>query len=250
MNKATNNTPDNNYMLLQPRNVRIPLLAKNGSWKFTINKEKWEIPDCMERLYAYHLIGCQSPSMTSNTLRANYRNITPIQIEAFIRHFEKTHPVEEYPFDINEVPVYATEKNPLEVPTDQPYRVLLTPEQEREVLDLMRNNTEGDGRKPVNRWFRRYVNRYGLNPRNQKQDLTHHKNLAEWFCEQHGIKYDALYNIEKVRKEKAEELRRQIKRDKEEVLWGCLYAFLSVAGVVMLLYLFLCGLWDEWLFFN
>lgn len=198
-----NNT--NNYMLLQQRNVRIPLLAKNGTWKFTINKEKWEILDCMELLYAYHLIGNQDYRTTSETLRANYKHITPIQIEAFIQHFEKTHPVEEYQFNINEIPVYATEKNLLEIPTDQPYRVLLTPKQEQEALNLIKNNIEIDGRKPVNKWFWNYVNRYGLSPRNKNQDFTHHKDLAECFCELHGIKYESLYNVEKARQIKAEE---------------------------------------------
>lgn len=240
----------NNYMLLQQRNVRIPLLAKNGTWKFTINKEKWEISDCMERLYAYHLIGSQDYKTTSATLRANYKHITPIQIEAFIQHFEKTHPVEEYQFNINEIPVYATEKNLLEIPTNQPYRVLLTPKQEQDVLDVIKNNTEGDGRKSVNRWFRQYVNRYALTPRNKNQEFTHYKNLAEWFCEQHGVKYEALYNIEKVRKEKEEELKRQATVNSEIALHGCLYMVLSIVGVVLFLYLILCSIWDEWVFFN
>lgn len=195
----------NNYMLLQQRNVRIPLLAKNGTWKFTINKEKWEIPDCMERLYAYHLIGNQDYKATSATLQANYKHITPIQIEAFVQHFEKTHPVEEYQFDINEVPVYATDKRPLQIPTNQSHQILLTSDQEKEVLDLIKHNTETDGRTPINKWFARYIYRYNLTVRNQNKVYTYNKQLAEWFCELHGIKYELLYNIEKARQIKAEE---------------------------------------------
>lgn len=197
---------DNDYMVLQNRNVKIPLRAKNGTWKFQLNGEKWAIPLCMELLYAYHLIGNQDYRATSATLRANYKHLTPIEIEAFIQHFEKTHPVEEYLFNMDDIPIYATDERPLEIPTDQPYRVLLTPEQEQEVLGLIKkNNTEIDGRKPVNKWFRYYVNRYGLSPRNKNQDFTHHKDLAECFCELHGIKYETLYNIEQVRQIKAEE---------------------------------------------
>ena len=182
----------NNYMLLQQRNVRIPLLAKNGTWKFTINKEKWAVPACMECLYAYYLIGKQDYKGTSATLHANYKHITPIQIEAFIQHFEKTHPVEEYPFDINEVPVYATDKRPLQIPTNQSHQILLTPEQEKEVLDLIKNSTETDRRAPINKWFARYVYRYGLSVRNQNRTYVYNKQLAEWFCQLHGIDYKKL----------------------------------------------------------
>lgn len=204
----------NNYMLLQQRNIRIPLLAKNGTWKFTINKEKWEIPNCMECLYAYHLIGNQDYKATSATLHANYKHITPIQIEAFIQHFEKTHPVEEYPFNINEIPVYATEKVPLEVPTVQSYRILLTPKQEQEILDLMKNEDNPNRRKEVRQWFRKYTERYALKPRNPYQTLSHYDALGDVFCEIHGVNTNFLYDAERIKQQY--ELERKLSAEKRK----------------------------------
>ena len=181
-------------MILQNRNVRIPLRAKNGVWKFQLNGVKWNIPICMELLYAYHLIGVQDYSRVAWILRANYKHITSIEIDAFIQHFEKAHPVEDYPFNINEIPIYATEKHPLIVPTVQSYLVLLTPAQEREILDLIINNTKVDGQFPIDYWFRKYVDRYGLAPRYQNQMDTHYIDLAVSFCELHGIDYASLYD--------------------------------------------------------
>lgn len=235
----------NNYMLLQQRNVRIPLLAKNGAWKFTIDKEKWEIPNCMECLYAYHLIGNQDYKATSATLQANYKHITPIQIEAFIQHFEKTHPVEEYPFDINEVPVYATQNSPLEIPHHQSYRILLTPEQEREILDLMKGESDLNRRREVRQWFRRYTERYALKPRNPYQILSHYDALGDIFYELHGIDITTLCDIErkenKKRKmeEEAEEAKRnQWKRDLTLITFPfvmiLVYILMAIAGFAVI----------------
>lgn len=232
----------NNYMLLQQRNVRIPLLAKNGTWKFTINKEKWEIPDCMELLYAYHLIGNQDYRTTSETLRANYKHITPIQIEAFIQHFEKTHPIEEYQFDINEVPVYATQNSPLEIPHHQSYRILLTPEQEREILDLMKGESDLNRRREVRQWFRRYTERYALKPRNPYQILSHYDALGDMFYELHGIDITTLCDIERTENKKKE------KEEWERNRWkGDLYCigavFLMILYQIALVVLCLGVMW-------
>ena len=189
----------NNYMLLQQRNVRIPLLAKNGTWKFTINKEKWEIPDCMERLYAYHLIGNQDYKATSATLRANYKHITPIQIEAFIQHFEKTHPVEEYQFNINEVPVYATEKNPLFLPNRFSQNILITAKQEQELLKIIESYPIDTQREFVINWFEEYIIRYDLRPKKESEDTDHCFHLIEVFYQTHGIN-DNIYSPEEMEK--------------------------------------------------
>lgn len=230
---------DNNYMLLQNRNVRIPLLSKDGSWKFTINRKKWEIPLCMELLYAYHLIGAQDYAATSATLRANYRHITPIQIEEFIQYFEKTHIVEEYQFNMEEVPVYATDKDPLEIPTDQSYQVLLTPKQEWEVLELMKEYDNQNRRYSVRQWFRKYTERYALKPRNPYQVLSHYDDLAKNFCELHGVNIDSLYDIEAVRKqreEKKKEEERFAKRPKAGLImiFGPIFIILGYIVVAAL----------------
>lgn len=222
---------DNNYMLLQNRNVRIPLLSKDGSWKFTINRKKWEIPLCMELLYAYHLIGAQDYAATSATLRANYRHITPIQIEEFIQYFEKTHPVENCSFDINKIPVYATDKYPLCVPNCFSYDVLLTEKQEKEILDVIKkiNNTE-DGRGNVSRWFGEYTARYSLIP-NRRSDVTFPEwDLARTFCEIHGIDFEGLFS---------EEAR------KEDDRQGCLFSAAMIFGAIFIIFWAMYAFWGD-----
>ena len=71
---------NNDYIILQNKNFKVPLLSRNGVWNFEINKVKWGLPDCMERLYAYLIIGENDFKSVAGTLRANNKHISALEI--------------------------------------------------------------------------------------------------------------------------------------------------------------------------
>lgn len=182
---------NNDYLFLQDKNLKIPLLAKNGIWKFKLGDIEWTLPDCMERLYAYLIIGESDFKSVSATLRANNKKITPIEIDEFISHFEKTHSSIEETFSIQSVPSYATDLKPLCLPNLFSYEVLLSSAQEQELLDIVKQNT-GNRRERLKAWFHRYINRYNLIPRYKRDIDIQDEELAISFCRQHGINYFGL----------------------------------------------------------
>lgn len=177
-----------NYILLQNCNVKVFLLSKNGVWEFVLNGVTWEIPDCLERLYAYLIIGEKDFKSVAGTLRSNHKNISVVDIDNFIELFVNTHPTVDVQFTIDDVPIYATDNSPLVLPNPFAYDVLLTAKQETELLCIIK---KGDRkyRSLLDDWFKQYVNKYGLMPRYKRDVDRQWRELAIAFCRQHGINY-------------------------------------------------------------
>lgn len=178
----------NNYILLQNCNVKVLLLSKNGVWKFVLNDVAWEIPVCLERLYAYLIIGEKDFKSVAGTLRENNKNISVVDIDNFIELFINTHTTIDSEFAIEDIPVYATESEPLTLPNPFSYDVLLTAEQETELLDIIKNGNR-QYRSLLEDWFRKYINKYCLTPRYKRDIERQYQELAIAFCRQHGINY-------------------------------------------------------------
>lgn len=178
----------NNYILLQNCNAKVLLLSQNGVWEFVLGGVTWEIPDCLERLYAYLIIGEKDFKSVAGTLRANNKNISVVDIDNFIELFVNTHTAVDMQFAIDDVPIYATEHNPLILPNPFSYDVLLTIEQETELLGIIK---DGDRkcRSLLDNWFEQYVNKYCLTPRYKRDVDRQYQELAIAFCRQHGINY-------------------------------------------------------------
>lgn len=175
-----------NYLLIFQRNIKISLLAKNGAWKFNLSGVDWIIPDFMERLYAYLVFGEKNTSEIASALRANYKQITTIEIDDFISHFIDTHATESVECSLNDIPVYATENNPLCVPNPFSYAVTISPKQEEELLSIIKNNPES-AQSRIEQWFDWYVHKYGLLPRLKRDVYIQGKELCLQFCRQHGV---------------------------------------------------------------
>lgn len=183
---------NNDYIILQNKNFKVPLLSRNGVWNFEINKVKWGLPDCMERLYAYLIIGENDFKSVAGTLRANNKHISALEIDNFIVYFESTHPVETICFDLDVVPIYATDSMLLRLPNPFSYDILLTHNKESELLNIIK--TADKKRDTLQQWFRRYVNRYALTPRYKRDVELQYEELSIAFCRQHGINYYQLSN--------------------------------------------------------
>ena len=182
----------NNYILLQNFDAKVLLLSQNGVWKFVLNGVEWEIQDCMERLYTYLIIGEKDFKSVAGTLRANNKSISALEIDNFIAYFESTHPVETVDFDLDAVPIYATDSMLLCLPNPFSYDILLTHNQEIELLNIIK--TAEKKRDTLQQWFRSYINRYDLTPRYKRNVELQYEELSIAFCRQHGINYYQLSN--------------------------------------------------------
>jgi hypothetical protein len=182
-------------MIIQKAKVRIPLLAKDGFWKFRIEEDEYELHDCIERLLANYIFNKNS-GYVARWLRECYnQNITIQQIDSFIEYFEKSHPTEEIEeFCFEFVPLYAG-KDGLTLPLPG-CCCQITLEQEKELMLLAKTRKGdrlGDDDKRIIRlenWFFEFRHRYGLNFKRLKhqQDTL----LAEAFLEQHGLQINLL----------------------------------------------------------
>lgn len=182
----------NNYILLQNCNTKVLLLAQNGVWEFVFHGVTWKIPDCLERLYAYLIIGEKDFKSVAGILRANYKHISVVDIDNFIELFINTHTTVDVQFVIDNVPIYATESSPLVLPNPFSYAILLTHSQESELLNIIK--TADKKRDALQQWFRNYINRYALTPRSKRDVELQYEELSIAFCRQHGINYYKLSN--------------------------------------------------------
>lgn len=189
---------ENNYILLQSCNLKIGMMAVNGVWRTKLSGNDIELDACMERYLAYILVGKKNYNEVSSTLRLINRRITPIDIESFISNFIESHPSEEMEFDMDLVPIYATDTIHSFVPNSFCYDVPLTKAQESDLLDILKNK-EINRKIAVEQWFYRYINRYNLIPKYKKDVPIQHEELARNFCVSHGIDIDKLGEVESVK---------------------------------------------------
>lgn len=184
----------NNYIIIHSKSLKIKLLSKKGNWSFKLSGKDWVIPDQMERLYAYLILGENNINETSGTLRANYKHITPIEIDEFVTHFRAIHPVEKVEFTWDIVPTYATDKAPLAIPNSFSYTVMLSDKQESELLEIIKTHPDS-AKSRIEQWFSWYIHRYDLTPRLKRDIEAQAPELCLQFCRQHGVDIEKLKDI-------------------------------------------------------
>ena len=193
----------NNYIYLQETKFKVPLLSQDGFWEFTLLGREWVMPECMERLYIYLVIELKDYNAASEALRANDKHITVVEIDKFFRHLLISHPVKtEVP--PSDIPIIATDERPLIVPNCMGYIANMSPAQEAEVLNIIKQGGFKCQEKLLS-WFVGYVNRYGLTPRRKGDIDIQYADLAIHFCMIHGINYYALSDeavVERTRRKK------------------------------------------------
>lgn len=187
------NQPQKNseYMIFYP-DFKMKLLAKDGEWSFTLNGERWVIADCIERLLAFALIENNNADAASLVRHNHRKNITPKEIDDFFAYFVDTHPIIAEKCTKYDVPVYATKDRYLCIPNWFGYEVLLSPAQEKELLDIIVNNSKHHPQAKLNQWFMNYVYCYGLEPKRKRDINTQYEDLSIEFCKQHAIIYESL----------------------------------------------------------
>lgn len=197
----------NNYIYLQETKFKVPLLAQDGVWEFTLLGREWTMPECMERLYIYLVIELKDYNAASEALRANDKHITVVEIDKFFRHLLISHPVKtEVP--PSDIPIIATDERPLIVPNCMGYIANMSPTQEAEVLKIIEQGGCKCQEKLLS-WFVGYVNRYGLTPRRKGDIDIQYADLATHFCMIHGINYYALSDEAVVNRKLANETRKE-----------------------------------------
>lgn len=183
MSKRTN---ERNYIYLQDKDVKVKLLAKKGYWDFNIKGEYYSIPASLERYYAYMIFSEKNTGEVASTIRLTKKNISPDQIDDFVNHFIETHELESVEFELENIPVYATERTCIEIAHPFNYNVLLSKKQEIELLAIV-SSEETKSIEPIKQWFFKYRKAYGLDAKLKKDKLIQDEELALQFCRQHGI---------------------------------------------------------------
>lgn len=197
------------YIIFQDKNIKVPLLAQNGVWKFKVSDINWRLSDSLERYYAY-LIFCEpNHSELSCALRLMDKHITTVEIDDFIHYFRKMHPVEEECFNWGKIQTYATDVVPLKFPTPFGYDVDLTISQESELLSKIKRQT-GNVVGELECWFNWYIRHYGLSPKLKRDIPIQGWEIARMFCIQHGINIKKLPNT----------LSLDLTTRKKKVAWG------------------------------
>ena len=182
----------NSYILLYGKNLKIPLLANGYEWQFKLNGIDWAIEAHMERHYAQLIFGENNLDEVFLALRQYNKKLTPADMDEFVRYFKQTHPTIDETVDIQEIPCYAIQGSPLYVPNPFGYDFWLEAKQERELMDIIRQEDEKFRSRKIKAWFFRYVDRYCLQPRYKRDAKIQHKVLAVNFCRQHGIVLEHL----------------------------------------------------------
>lgn len=212
----------NEYMYLHSSMCKTPLIATHEKdWTFVLHDREYFIPKEMEQYYAF-LLAEGRCGQAAATLRCNYDDVSPSEIEAFFQYFYTTHPLTVETCYVSDMPLYATPEHPLRLPNPFNYIVELTPEQEKELLDMIALYKH---QYWLNQWFCNYVSRYGLRPRYKRDINTQYAELAYMFCAIHGINYD---HIDKV----------QAKYEEKLSVWEQLksgFVFMLMTGVVFFL---------------
>lgn len=181
------------YIIFQDKNIKVPLLAQNGIWKFKLSDINWRLSDSLERYYAYLIFCDQNYGELSRALRLMDRHITSIEIDEFVQYFRTKHPVEKECFSWCNIPIYATDITPLKFPTPFGYDVDLTKSQELELLSKIQKQ-EGNVVGALEYWFNWYIKQYGLSPKLKRDIPIQAWEIARMFCIQHGINIDKLPN--------------------------------------------------------
>lgn len=180
-------------IIFQDKNIKIPLLAQNGIWKFKLSDINWCLSDSLERYYAY-LIFCEpNHGELSCALRLMDKHISTVEIDEFIQYFRATHPIKDECFSWDNIPAYATDVLPLKFPTPFGYDVDLTISQESELLYKIKKQ-DGNIAGDLECWFNWYVRHYGLSPKCKRDTSIQGWEIARMFCIQHGINIKKLPN--------------------------------------------------------
>lgn len=181
------------YIIFQDKNIKVPLLAKNGIWKFKLSDINWRLSDSLERYYAYLIFCGQNYGELSRSLRLMDRHITTIEIDKFVQYFRSKHPAENECFSLSDIPIYATDIAPLKFPTPFGYDIDLTISQESELLSKIQKQ-EGNVVGALEHWFNWYIRHYGLSPKLKRDIPIQGWEIARMFCLQHGININKLPN--------------------------------------------------------
>lgn len=182
-------------IIFQDKNIKIPLLAQNGIWKFKLSDINWCLSDSLERYYAYLIFCEQNYGELSRALRLMDRHITTIEIDEFVQYFCIKHPAENECCSLSNIPIYATDTAPLKFPTPFGYDIDLTISQESELLSKIQKQ-EGNVVGALESWFSWYIRHYGLSPKLKRDIPIQGWEIARMFCIQHGININKLPNTQ------------------------------------------------------
>lgn len=170
-------------MLLPKRDSHIEILAKDKDWTVKIGKNIYSFNVWIERLIAYDMFVAYDKGRISGILRLRNKNITIQEINDFMEIFRETHPLCPHPFKWEDVEPISKENEFLVIPNPFDYEAVISHDNEKYLLDLLRKR----GREAVESWFERYVDRYCLTPKYKRDWSTHHLHLASNFCGLHGF---------------------------------------------------------------
>lgn len=188
------------YLYIEGLNIKVQLLsAKSSNGTYTIkfgDNKTLNLSHFMESWMALKIY--KGSSDVNSWMRGIWDDITPVEICDFRKKFQAEHlsrKVEAYCYE--KVPLIATANRPLAMFLSMfKGPVYMTVEQEKEVMALINKTPNKINRQPiVNYWFSRFCREEGYQARLKRDRNIQAEELAETFCEYHGISYDGLCRI-------------------------------------------------------
>lgn len=227
------------YILLKKNSAKAPLLGtKSKPYTAQIDSNiitNWYL---MDEAWLVTNVYMGNKSVIAQSLRSTHPDIGPNEIDMFIDMVKKDHPLERVDFNWNDIPLYATTKSYCDLPLPWLYKSLikLTQEQERELLDIVRDNKDNKKRRMTN-WFYRYRRDYGIDTRLKRDREMQDEWLAEIFCMVHGFDMwdvqSIIHSQSKIEQKKQKTSDHKIKPISDMIVAiGCTFPFIVMAILV------------------
>lgn len=185
------------YILLKKKSAKTPLLGTQSK-PYTVQIDNnfttnWYL---MDEAWLVTNVYIGNKGVIAQSLRATNPDIGPNEIDMFIDMVKKDHPLEHINFNWNDIPLYADAKSYCDLSLPWLYKspIKLTQKQEKELLEIVRDDKDNKKLRMTN-WFYRYRRDYGIDARLKRDREIQDEELASLFCLVHGFDLDAAQMI-------------------------------------------------------
>lgn len=185
------------YILLKKNSAKAPLLGtKSKPYTAQIDNNivtNWHL---MDEAWLVTNVYIGNKGVIAQSLRATNPDIGPNEIDMFIDMVKKDHPLEHINFNWNDIPLYADAKSYCDLSLPWLYKspIKLTQKQEKELLEIVRDDKDNKKLRMTN-WFYRYRRDYGIDARLKRDREIQDEELASLFCLVHGFDLDEAQMI-------------------------------------------------------
>lgn len=182
------------YIIIQFVSAKMSLISthNNGKYVLKFGSKQLVMDPIYEAWFGSCLYSKQFGSV-AKSISNTYSDVSSQEINLCFEIFHKDHGFEPVEYSYKDIPLFADEHYLCDIRS--PYHtnaIALSAHEEKEILDIVSDETIKFKMKRIIGWFYRYRIRYGIETKLKKYSKLQDEELALQFCYLHGICPDML----------------------------------------------------------